>query len=111
MFSVLPQVVDGEFCGIGRSIHVQSQRTAVWFSEFPIAVKPVVEELVALFGDSGVDEDAVYAAEACVCCFETGALRGPGGDVALVEQQVRGGVGEGLGWGLQVEEDEVVGGV
>jgi hypothetical protein len=77
--------VDSEFRCIGRGIHIQGQRSPIWLSEFPITIERVVEELVALFGDSCVDEDAVYTAEAFVCCFKTSALGDPGGDVTLVE--------------------------
>jgi hypothetical protein len=54
-------------------------------SEFSITIKCVVEELVAVFRDSGVDEDVIYPAEASVCCFKTSALRGPRSDVTLVK--------------------------
>lgn len=80
----------------------------VGFGEVAGGVEGGGEELVAMFGYAGIDEDGVYAGELCVRGGEGGALGGPGGDVAGVDEEVGGRVGEGWGWGVEVEQDEVV---
>ena len=63
-----------------------------------------------MLGYACVDEDGVDATEFGVSGFETGALGGPGCYVALLKEEAWAELGrEEAGWGLAVEDYDVVG--
>jgi hypothetical protein len=86
LVSIPPQIMYAELSSVACSIHVHVQYTSIRLLQLPTFVFLVTEKLISMFGYASVYKYTVDAAKLFVTCGETGALRGPGGDVAGVDK-------------------------
>lgn len=114
MLGVLPHPVHRELHRVVRRLHIYIDGPPIRLGQFPITVEFILKKLVLIFRDPGIHVHGVDVTELVDRGLEGCALRGPGRDVAFLEEEIGRGE-EGCGgrcgsWGGAVEDYDVVGG-